>query len=45
MVRTPARVLVAEASAAVRAICVHALRDAGFDVHEAPSRSPWMRRI
>jgi len=36
MVRTPPRVLVAEDSATQRAVCVDVLRDAGFEVHEAP---------
>ena len=36
MPNTPARVLVAEDSAAQRAICVNLLRDAGLEVHEAP---------
>jgi CheY-like chemotaxis protein len=36
MSNTPARVLVAEDSGTQRAMCVNILRDAGFEVHEAP---------
>ena len=36
MVRSPARVLVAEDSATQRAVCVDLLRAAGLEVHEAP---------
>ncbi len=36
MVRSPARVLVAEDSETQRAVCVDILRDAGLEVHEAP---------
>ena len=36
MIRIPARVLVAEDSTTERAVCVDVLREAGFEVHEAP---------
>jgi DNA-binding response OmpR family regulator len=36
MVRTPARVLIAEDSVTERAMCADILRDAGFEVHEVP---------